>query len=102
MSAAVRGGNWVDDVKRGMENALRPKPLNIAEQYGRQILGLRSAYAKERWFTDLWQIWSAWSWRSAATPGNYRAGSYLAPTGPRLPPARLDRCWSPDWIWAEK
>ncbi|WP_429212466.1 transposase [Aeromonas veronii] len=25
---------WVDDAKRGMENALRAKPLDIREQYG--------------------------------------------------------------------
>jgi len=28
---------WVDEVKRGMENALRAKPLDVREQYERQI-----------------------------------------------------------------
>jgi len=28
---------WVDDAKKGMENALRTKPLEVKEQYERQI-----------------------------------------------------------------
>ena len=28
---------WVDEAKRGMKNALRTKPLEIKEQYERQI-----------------------------------------------------------------
>ncbi|TNJ68890.1 transposase [Escherichia coli] len=28
---------WVDDAKRGMENALRAKPLDIREQYEKQL-----------------------------------------------------------------
>lgn len=31
---------WVDDGKRGMENALRANPLDIKEQYERQIKDL--------------------------------------------------------------
>jgi hypothetical protein len=34
---------WVDDAKRGMENALRTKPLEIKEQYERQIKVLQAA-----------------------------------------------------------
>lgn len=30
---------WVDDAKRGMENALRANPLDVKEQYERQIKG---------------------------------------------------------------
>ena len=37
---------WVDDGKRGMENALRANPLNIKEQYERQILDLQEAYGE--------------------------------------------------------
>jgi hypothetical protein len=28
---------WVEEGKRGMENALRAKPLEVKEQYERQI-----------------------------------------------------------------
>ena len=37
---------WVDDAKRGMENALRAKPLEIKEQYERQIKDLQEAYGE--------------------------------------------------------
>jgi transposase-like protein len=37
---------WVDDAKRGMENALRTKPLEIKEQYERQIKDLQEAYSE--------------------------------------------------------
>ena len=32
---------WVDDAKRGMENALRAKPLDIREQYEKQLKELQ-------------------------------------------------------------
>lgn len=35
---------WVDEAKRGMENALRAKPLDVREQYERQIKELQEAY----------------------------------------------------------
>jgi transposase-like protein len=37
---------WVDEAKRGMENALRTKPLQIKEQYERQIKDLQEAYGE--------------------------------------------------------
>ena len=37
---------WVDEAKRGMENALRTKPLEIKEQYERQLADLQSAYGE--------------------------------------------------------
>ena len=37
---------WVDDVKRGMENALRANPLEIREQYEKQLKDLQEAYGK--------------------------------------------------------
>lgn len=37
---------WVDEAKRGMENALRTKPLEIKEQYERQIKDLQEAYGE--------------------------------------------------------
>ena len=38
--------NWMDDAKRGMENALRANPLNVKEQSERQIKGLKEAYGE--------------------------------------------------------
>ncbi len=38
--------NWVDDGKRGMENALRANPLDVKEQYERQIKDLQEAYGE--------------------------------------------------------
>lgn len=37
---------WVDDAKRGMENALRANPLDVKEQYERQIKALQEAYGE--------------------------------------------------------
>lgn len=37
---------WVDEGKRGMENALRSKPLKIKEQYERQLSDLQQAYGE--------------------------------------------------------
>ena len=37
---------WVDEAKRGMENALRAKPLDIKEQYERQLKELQDAYGE--------------------------------------------------------
>ena len=38
--------NWVDDAKRGMENALRANPLDVKEQYERQLKELQEAYCE--------------------------------------------------------
>ncbi|MER1940105.1 DUF1153 domain-containing protein [Castellaniella sp. FW104-16D08] len=38
--------NWMDDAKRGMENALRAKPEDIREQYERQLKDLQEAYGE--------------------------------------------------------
>ena len=37
---------WIDEAKRGMENALRANPLDIREQYEKQIKQLQEAYGK--------------------------------------------------------
>ncbi|MFE1574365.1 transposase [Comamonas odontotermitis] len=37
---------WVDEGKRGMENALRSKPPEIKEQYERQLNDLQQAYGE--------------------------------------------------------
>lgn len=38
--------NWVDEAKRDMENALRANPLDVKEQYERQIKDLQEAYGE--------------------------------------------------------
>lgn len=37
---------WVEDGKRGMENALRANPQDVKEQYERQIKDLKEAYGE--------------------------------------------------------
>ncbi|PHP64535.1 transposase [Zhengella mangrovi] len=37
---------WVEDGKRGMENALRTNPLDIREQYEKQLKDLQEAYGE--------------------------------------------------------
>ncbi len=37
---------WVDEGKRGLENALRAKPEDVREQYERQLKELQEAYGK--------------------------------------------------------
>jgi hypothetical protein len=38
--------SWVEDVKRGMENALRANPQDVKEQYERQFKELQEAYGE--------------------------------------------------------
>ncbi|MGH8811851.1 MAG: DUF1153 domain-containing protein [Advenella sp.] len=38
--------SWVVDGKRGMENALRANPLDVKEQYERQLKQLQEAYGE--------------------------------------------------------
>lgn len=40
------GERWVDEGKRGMENALRIKPLEVNEQYVKQLRELQEAYGE--------------------------------------------------------
>lgn len=37
---------WMMQAQQGMENALRAKPLDIREQYERQLADLQSAYGE--------------------------------------------------------
>ncbi len=37
---------WVEEGKRGLENALRTKPLDLREQYERQLKDLQEAYGE--------------------------------------------------------
>ena len=38
--------NWVEDAKRGIENALRTNPLDMREQYEKQHKELQEAYGE--------------------------------------------------------
>lgn len=38
--------SWVEDAKRGMENSLRANPLDIREQYEKQLKDLQEAYGE--------------------------------------------------------
>jgi transposase-like protein len=37
---------WVEEAKKGMENALRSKPLEVREQYERQLKELQEAHGE--------------------------------------------------------
>jgi transposase-like protein len=37
---------WVEDGKKGLENALRTKPMDVREQYDRQLRELQEAYGE--------------------------------------------------------
>lgn len=37
---------WIDEGKRGLENALRAKPEDVREQYARQLKDLQEAYGE--------------------------------------------------------
>lgn len=38
--------SWVEEGKKGLENALRTNPLDVREQYERQIKVLQEAYGE--------------------------------------------------------
>jgi transposase-like protein len=37
---------WIEDAKRGMENALRANPQDVREQYEKQLKDLQEAYGE--------------------------------------------------------
>ncbi len=37
---------WIDEGRKGMENALRSNPLDVREQYEKQIKDLQEAYGE--------------------------------------------------------
>ena len=38
--------SWMEDARSGMENALRAKPLDLREQYEKEIRTLQEAYGE--------------------------------------------------------
>lgn len=74
--------SWVEDGKRGMENALRAKPEDVREQYERQLKDLQEAYgeamleirARKSWH-PCWERARADALGPAGTEGRRRFGS---------------------------
>ena len=38
--------SWVEDAKKGMENALKANPLDVRQQYEKQLQDLQAAYGE--------------------------------------------------------
>ena len=38
--------NWVDDARKGMENALKANPLDLRQKYEKQLRALHEAYGE--------------------------------------------------------
>ncbi len=38
--------SWVEDAKKGMENALKTNPLDVRQQYEKQLKDLQEAYGE--------------------------------------------------------
>ena len=38
--------NWVDDARKGMKNALKANPLDVRQQYEKQLRNLQEAYGE--------------------------------------------------------
>ncbi len=38
--------NWIDDAKKGMENALKANPLDVRQEYEKQLRDLQEAYGE--------------------------------------------------------
>lgn len=38
--------NWVEDARKGMENALKANPLDVRQQYEKQLRDLQEAYGE--------------------------------------------------------
>ena len=39
-------GGWVEDARRGMENALRANPFDVRQEYEKQLHDLQEAYGE--------------------------------------------------------
>ncbi len=72
---------WVEDAKRGMENALRANPLEIREQYEKQLKDLHEAYGEAMLELRAQNSWRpSWSGASHCPPrvrGQWRADNDL-------------------------
>ena len=85
---------WVEDGKRGMENALRANPQDLREQYEKQLKELQEAYAKRCWSCAYEKNWSPCWARTRSDrddpPGTpIRRSRYLGKQA-----VSLDRCTS--------
>ena len=60
---------WVEDAKRGMENSLRANPLDIREQYEKQLKDLQEAYGEAMLELRARKSWRpSWSGRTGNDP----------------------------------
>lgn len=50
--------NWVDDARKGMENALRTNPLDVRERYEKQLRDLQEAYGEAMLELRAWETGS--------------------------------------------
>ena len=70
---------WVDDAKRGMENALWANPLEIREQYEKQLKDLQEAYGEAmlelRARKSSRPLWSGASHCAPLVRAQWRAGN---------------------------
>jgi hypothetical protein len=46
MTCRLQSWKWIEDAKRGMENALRANPQDVREQYEKQLKDLQEAYGE--------------------------------------------------------
>jgi len=72
---------WVDEGKRGMENALRTKPLEVKEQYEKQLRELQQAYGEA-----MLELRARKSWRPCWATRTRNDPQPSAGTGPVIPP----------------
>lgn len=72
--------NWVDDGKRGMENALRAKPEDVREQYERQLKDLQEAYGEAMLEIRARKSWHP-CWARTRPDGHDPAGTAVGQVG---------------------
>lgn len=63
---------WVEDAKRGMENSLRANPLDIREQYEKQLKDLRGKLTAR----------PCWRFAREKSAGPHGAGGRVIPDAP--------------------
>lgn len=60
---------WVDDARRGMENARRANPLDVRQEYEKQLHHLQEAYGEAMLELRARKSWQrSWSGRTSIDP----------------------------------
>jgi len=71
---------WVDDGKRGMENALRANPQDLREQYEKQLKDLQEAYGEAMLeLRARKNVWSALRLQVSSLEGAARRSAQMYP-----------------------